>query len=77
LVDKDAAELTALLDEFGRNLQHHSSPTSSPLGLTRTVAVGPGPNDFESLLRLRDQYRTKIAAIIHSLSASHAAGANP
>ncbi len=77
LADKDAAELTALLDEFGRILQHHSSPTSSLMGLTRAVAVGPGPNDFESLLRLRDQYRTKVAAIIHSLSASRGAGANP
>ena len=74
---KDASELAALLDEFGRNLEFNSKDATSPVGLTHVVALGPESVDFDRLRRLQDKYRSKLASISNRLGDSPVDGKNP
>ena len=72
----DAEELDGLLDEFSRNLDVNLRPTASSIDLTEAVAIEPEHFNFDRLLSLRDQYRSKVTSIIAHMHTSPVAGEN-
>jgi cytochrome c5 len=72
----DASELTELLDEFGLNMEFNSQSSARPSDLNLAVTLGTVHVNFDRLVSLRDQYRSKLASILNRSGDPPVAGAN-
>jgi hypothetical protein len=72
----DASELAALLDKFDRNMEFNSQSLASPIDFKQAVTLGAVHVNFDRLVSIRDQYRSKLANILNRSGEPPVAGAN-